>query len=95
MAIYPYAVKFNGEYYEAWESVPEDEEMAGEETSLPYSDSEIAMETEVGEKKYTKSEINHMSTAELQNLAASRGIEGAFDMTGTDLKKRLISDLNL
>lgn len=95
MAIYPYAVKFNGEYYEAWESVPEDEEIAGEETSLPYSDSEIALETQTGEKKYTKSEINRMNTTELQNLAASRGIEGAFEMTGTDLKKRLIADLGL
>lgn len=45
--------------------------------------------------KHTKSEINRMSTAELQNLAASMGIEGAFDMTGADLKKRLISDLGL
>lgn len=45
--------------------------------------------------KHTKSEINRMSTAELQNLAASMGIEGAFDMTGADLKKRLISDLSL
>lgn len=45
--------------------------------------------------KHTKSEINRMSTAELQNLAASRGIEGAFGMTGTDLKRRLIADLGL
>lgn len=47
------------------------------------------------EQKYTKTEINRMNTTELQNLAASRGIEGAFDMTGTDLKKRLIADLGL
>lgn len=45
--------------------------------------------------KHTKSEINRMSTAELQNLAASIGIDGAFEMTGADLKKRLISELNL
>lgn len=95
MAIYPYAVKHNGEYYEAWESVPEEDEMAGEETSLSYSDSEITLETETGEKKYTKTEINRMNTTELQNLAASMGIEGAFDMTGADLKKRLISNLGL
>lgn len=45
--------------------------------------------------KYTRSEISGMKTAELQNLAASIGIDGAFDMTGTDLKKILISRLGL
>lgn len=94
MAIYPYAVKHNGEYYEAWESVPDDE--GGGESLPPYSDSDITLETQDnGEKRYTKTEINKMSTAELQNLAASMGIEGAFDMTGADLKKRLIADLGL
>lgn len=93
--VYDHMVKANGKYYQAWESVPEDEEMAWEETPLPYSDSEIAMETEVGEKKYTKTEINRMNTTELQNLAASRGIECASGMTGTDLKRRLIADLGL
>lgn len=58
----------------------------GQYEPLPFPDEE---------QKYTKTEINRMNTTELQNLAASRGIEGAFDMTGTDLKKRLISDLNL
>lgn len=47
------------------------------------------------EQKYTKSEIKRMSTAELQNLAASMGVDGAFDMTGADLKNRLISDMGL
>lgn len=51
--------------------------------------------TDDDEMEYTKSKINRMNTTELQNLAASRGIEGAFDMTGTDLKKRLISDMGL
>lgn len=91
--VYDHMVKKNGVYYQAWESVPDDDE-GGE--SLPlYSDSEIAMETEVGEKKYTKSEINRMSTTDLQNLAASMGVEGAFDMTGADLKRRLIADMGL
>lgn len=58
----------------------------GQYEPLPFPDEE---------QKHTKSEINHMSTAELQNLAANMGIEGAFDMTGADLKKRLISDLGL
>lgn len=45
--------------------------------------------------KYTKSEINRMSTTDLQNLAASMGVEGAFEMTGADLKRRLIADMGL
>lgn len=93
--VYDHMVKVNGKYYQAWETVPEDEEMAGEETSLSYSDSEITLETEAGEKKYTKTEINRMDSTELQNLAASRGIDGAYDMTGTDLKRRLIADMGL
>lgn len=91
--VYDHMVKKNGVYYQAWESVPDDDE-GGESLSL-YSDSEIAMETEVGEKKYTKSEINRMTTTDLQNLAASMGVEGAFDMTGADLKRRLIADMGL
>lgn len=92
--VYDHMVKKNGVYYKAWESVPDDD-MGGSESLPPYSDSEIALETQTEEKKYTKSEINRMNTTELQNLAASRGIEGAFDMTGTDLKRRLISDMGL
>ena len=93
--VYDHMVKVNGKYYQARETVPEDEEMAGEETSLSYSDSEITLETEAGKKKYTKTEINRMASTELQNLAASRGIDGAYDMTGTDLKRRLIADMGL
>lgn len=92
--VYDHMVKKSGVYYKAWESVPDDD-MEGSESFPPYSDSEITMETEVGEQKYTKTEINRMNTTELQNLAASRGIEGAFAMTGTDLKKQLIADLGL
>lgn len=94
--VYDHMVKKNGVYYRAWESVPDEVEMAGEETPLPYSDSEITLETQDNqEKRYTKTEINRMSTEELQNLAASRGIEGAYEMTGADLKRRLIADMGL
>lgn len=92
--VYDHRVKVNGKYYQAWESVPEDDMEGGE--SLPsYSDFEIALETQAGDTEYTKSKITKMSTAELQNLAANRGIDGAFDMTGTDLKRRLIADMGL
>lgn len=77
-----------------WAKLKEKEEKKEEET-LPLSDSDIELEERPEEQKYTKSDIQRMSTTDLQNLAASIGIEGAFDMTGADLKKRLISDLGL
>lgn len=72
--IYPYEVKFNGEYYEAGEEVPE--EATGENGT--YSE------------KYTKTEINKMSIAELKNLATSVSIADADKKTGSELKKMLI-----
>lgn len=44
---------------------------------------------------YTKTEINRMSTAELQAFALEKGIDGADNMTGGDLKKVLIDKLGL
>ena len=62
---------------------------AGEEISLA--------ETQAGAKQnqYTKTEINRMSTAELQVLALENGIDGADGMTGADLKKVLIEHFGL
>lgn len=77
-----------------WAKLKEKEEKKEGET-LPLSDSDIELEERPEEQKYTKSDIQRMSITDLQNLAASIGIEGAFDMTGADLKKRLISDMGL
>ena len=45
--------------------------------------------------KYTKTEINRMSTAELKELATNEKIIGAENMTGADLKIELIKHFNL
>lgn len=45
--------------------------------------------------KYTKTDINRMSTAELKDLAKSVGFENTEEMTGADLKKNLIEFYNL
>lgn len=37
--------------------------------------------------KYTKTEINRMSTADLRKMALNTGVENAETMTGTELKK--------
>lgn len=83
--VYDHMVKVNGQYYQAGEEVPEIKDMAGEENSLPYSDDDITFEAQEG-KRYTKTDINNMSTEELQNLAAAEGIENAFETSGNKLK---------
>ena len=91
---YDHMVKVNGNYYQAGENVPEIEYMAVNESSLPYSDSDIEFETREN-KNYTKSEINRMKTAELQEMARKTGVEGADEMTGQELKEYFISMFGL
>ena len=77
---YPYIVNKNGVWYPAGTEVPED----------------IRIQNVAEEKnQYTKTEINRMSTAELQSLALENGIDGADSMTGADLKKVLIEHFGL
>lgn len=83
--VYDHMVKVNGQYYQAGEDVPEIEDMAEDESSLPYSDDDITLETQE-DRRYTKTDINNMSTEELQNLAAAEGIENAFETSGNKLK---------
>lgn len=65
-----------------------------QEEAIPYTDDDIAFETRsTVEKRYTKSEINRMSTADLQALAAENGVENAYEMTGSDLKTLLVDML--
>lgn len=47
------------------------------------------------EVKYTKTEINRMSTAKLKEVAKLNGVEDADDMTGGELKKVLINKFGL
>ncbi len=89
---YPYAVKYNGEYYEAGEEV---EDMAVKETPLPFSDEDITFEEKPEEKKYTKTDIMKMNKAELQKLAKNTGVESADEMSGTELKEYLLSVFGL
>lgn len=65
------------------------------EEEIPFSDNDIEFEEDSAGKKYTKTEINRMSTAELQNLAAAEGIENAFETSGNELKKILAEHFGL
>ena len=55
----------------------------------------IPEDTEQPTQPYTKTDINRMSTADLQKLAGEKGIENADSFSGADLKKMLIEFLNL
>ena len=77
---YPYIVGKNGVWYPAGTEVPEDNPNT---------------KTENGQNQYTKTEINRMSTAELQELALENSVDGADEMTGAELKKVLIEKFGL
>lgn len=106
---YPYIVNKNGIYYPAGTEVPEDSaqeefvidgEVIGhvEDDVIVVENEEIIKETLGDIKKehnLTKTEINRMTTAELKAFAAESGIEGADEITGSDLKKVLIGKFGL
>ena len=67
-----------------------------EDEPLPYNDSDITLETQQDEAtQYSKSEINRMTTAELQEIAFNNGVEDAYEMTGSALKQVLIEKFGL
>ena len=77
---YPYIVGKNGVWYPAGTEVPEDNQNTKEQNT---------------QNQYTKTEINRMSTAELQTLALENGVDGSNEMTGAELKKILIEHFGL
>lgn len=91
--VYDHMVKVNGKYYQTGEDAPEIDAV-GSDNSLPFSDEDITFETKE-DKQYTKTDINKMSTAELQSLAAAEGIENAFETSGSRLKEILIEHYGL
>ena len=82
---YPYIVNKNGVWYPAGADVPED-------TSPIATDN---LTEKIVHNGHTKTEINRMSTAELQELALENGIDGSNEMTGAELKKVLIEKFGL
>ena len=83
--IYPYIVNKNGVWYPAGANVPED-------TSPITTDN---LTEKLVHNVHTKTEINRMSTAELQALATENSIDNADNMTGAELKKVLIEKFEL
>lgn len=56
---------------------------------------ELPFVTVPNTKRYTKTEINRMTTAELKAFAKEQGVDNAEDITGAELKKVLIGMLDL
>ena len=83
--IYPYIVNKNGVWYPSGANVPED-------TSPITTDN---LTEKLVHNGHTKTEINRMSTAELQELALENNVDGADEMTGAELKKVLIEKFGL
>lgn len=83
---YPYAVKCNGEYYPSGAEVTE-----GLSSEVNSKESVEKKEP----KQYSRTIINRMSTAELQQTALEEGIEDAGERTGAELKKILVERLGL
>lgn len=95
---YDHIVKKNGVYYPAGAEVPEDDyELPFKDEAEPAEDIPFAdeQETKDGQITHTRTSINRMSTAELQQLAANVGIDGAEEKSGSELKKELIAYFNL
>lgn len=65
----------------------------GEE--IPEETSTVVKEESSENAGYTKTEINRMSTADLQKLAAEHGVAGAEEISGAELKKILIEKFGL
>lgn len=89
-----HSTKIGGVWYPAGAEVPEG--------TNPIVDKKVEVKQEVVETpkvedtpKYTKTEINRMPLDELKSLATEKGVDGADDMTGGELKKLLIEMFNL
>ena len=97
--VFKHLVKHNGKYYPAGTDVPVGgKPVEDKKTEKPKKDDfsqHMNKPEETKEIEYTKTEINRMSTAELQELALENDIEGADEMTGAELKKVLIEKFGL
>lgn len=85
--------------YSVGDTFPHDGLEVSEERLKELSGSQNLQKTplikRVSEKQYTKTDINRMNKAELQEMARNTGVEGVEDMTGTELKEYLFSVFGL
>lgn len=94
--VYPYTVKNNGVWYKAGANVPDAKTVEVKANEMEEAETApLPIFVTEAEKSYTKTEINRMSTAELQDLAEKEGIENARETSGGKLKFVLIKHFGL
>lgn len=86
---FPYIVNLNGVVYPAGAEVP-----VGIHSMSNKQDEETETVLE-NSKQYTRSEIQLMRAAELQDLANSEGIPDAYETSGNKLKSILLEHFGL
>lgn len=76
---FDHVVKYNGQYYAAWEDVPIDKSLPNnyvrDDMELPFSDKEIELETKSELHKYTYEELEQMTAKEMRKLAEDKGFK--------------------
>lgn len=96
---YPYIVIKDGVWYPSGAEVPEgaNPDIGNvSKNTIEVNQEDYVKETLKNiDKAYTKTEINRMSTSELQDLALNSGVADAKSMTGAELKKLLIDKFEL
>lgn len=95
---YPYIVNHNGKWYPTGEEVPAGNDFVLDEKVVEKVKDNVIEITDdkiIKENQFTKTDINRMSTAELKELASKEDVDGAEDMTGSELKKVLIEKFGL
>lgn len=90
-------VKVNGKWFYAGQEIAEVEKSTSDFSNYmnPPEECGLPFVTISNKKKYTKTEINRMPTAELRNLAKKSGIDNTKSVTGAELKKLLIEKYEL
>lgn len=79
---YPYIVNVGGKWYEAGTEVP----------AFSIADNN---KVETKDAKYSKTDIQRMSTEQLRALSVAEGIENAEETSGNQLKKMLVEHFGL
>lgn len=91
---YDHMVKKNGIYYAAGEEVPENEKVLEMQEMTVGKNSPLFSE-KPKEKFYNKTEIQRMSVDSLRILAKEIGIDNPEQISGSELKKRIINHFEL
>lgn len=92
---YPFMVKFNGKYYPSGAEVPTDAKVTEKKEQVkvePKEEPKVEEPKEEPVAEYTRTDINRMSTSDLQAFGKRLNVKDAETMSGSQLKK-IIPDI--